>query len=274
MKKNNIEISVIIPTWNRKLLLLEAVKSVLEQSYKVKEIIICDDGSTDGTRKLIKNKFKNHKIVKYIYTKHVGLPGIVRNIGIKKSSGNWVAFLDSDDIWYKDKLKKQIELIYKYNCKAICTNVLQVNSFISKEEVLYSKNLMKLNFKKLLKKNLIHTSTVLIKKQILNKVNYFSENKGLVVGEDYNLWLKISLNTIFYYTPEILIRYNNNPDFSIRKFGDSEFDQKNNVLNELNNYIDTKHLFYKILIKIELFRNLLRKVLIKYLRVLLGKIKK
>ena len=111
MTKNNFDISVIIPTWNRKFLLIEAVNSVLKQSYNVKEIIICDDGSTDGTRKVIKNKFKNYKIVKYIYIKHIGLPSMVRNIGIKKSSGNWIAFLDSDDIWFKDKLKQQIELI-------------------------------------------------------------------------------------------------------------------------------------------------------------------
>lgn len=274
MTKNNFDISVIIPTWNRKFFLIEAVKSVLKQSYNVKEIIICDDGSTDGTRKVIKNKFKNYKIVKYIYIKHIGLPSMVRNIGIKKSSGNWIAFLDSDDIWYKDKLKQQIELISEYNCKAICTNVLQVNSFNSKKIVLYSKNFLKINFKKLLKKNLVHTSTVLIEKQILNKVNYFSENKDLVVGEDYNLWLKVSLHTNFYYIPEILIRYNNNPNFSIRKFGESEFDQKHNVLNELNNYMDTKYLFYKILIKKELVINLIRKILIQSLRVLLGKIEK
>ena len=135
----------------------------------------------------------------YIYIKHIGLPSIVRNIGIKKSSGNWIAFLDSDDIWYKDKLKKQIELISEYNCEAICTNVLQVNSEESREEVLYSKNFMKLSFNKLLKKNLICTSTVLIKKKLLFNANFFSELSNLIVGEDYNLWLKVSINTNFYY---------------------------------------------------------------------------
>ena len=271
MKKNDINISVIIPTWNRKFLLIEAVKSVLNQSSNVKEIIICDDGSTDGTKILIKNYFKNHKIIKYIYMKHIGLPSIIRNIGIKKSSGNWIAFLDSDDIWHKDKIMKQLSIIAKYNCDAVCTNVLQINSKNSKEEVLYSKKFKKISFNQLLKKNLIHTSTVLIKKQILTKVNFFSEKTDLIVGEDYHLWLKVSLYTSFYYLPDVLIKYKNNPSSSIRKFGNNEFVQKVLILNELNNYLDTKVLFYKVLIKKELIRNLVRKFLIKSLRFFSGK---
>ena len=99
-----MKISVIIPTFNRIGLLQRAIDSVLSQSLKPYEIIVVDDGSTDGTGDIIKQKYKSIKIIQQ---KNSGVSA-ARNNGIKHAKGDWIAFLDSDDEWNKDKIGKQV----------------------------------------------------------------------------------------------------------------------------------------------------------------------
>ena len=111
MKKNKkIFFSVIIPTYNMADHLMRSVKSVLRQNFKNFEIIIVDNYSNDNTKKKIKN-LKNNKI-KFFQINNKGVIGKSRNLGIKKSKGEWIAFLDADDEWFSNKLKiikKKIE---------------------------------------------------------------------------------------------------------------------------------------------------------------------
>ena len=100
---NNFKISVIIPTYNRHVLLERAVMSVLKQTRPADEIIIIDDGSTDGTPELIPKKFPQ---ILYYRQENKGVSA-ARNAGIEKSSGDWIAFLDSDDAWLPRKLEYQ-----------------------------------------------------------------------------------------------------------------------------------------------------------------------
>ena len=118
----NIKISVIIPTFNRaNSYLLRAINSVLSQSYKPLEILICDDGSTDNTKAIIDSLDSN--LVKYLYCGRNKRPSVPRNIGIKKAKGNWIAFLDSDDYWYENKLEVQVKILKKESTiNAICSN--------------------------------------------------------------------------------------------------------------------------------------------------------
>ena len=95
--------SVVIPTFNQCNFLEKAIKSVLEQTFRDFEIIIIDNFSTDNTRKIIENN-KSEKII-YKRFKNEGIIGASRNHGIKHSRGEWIAFLDSDDSWYKNRLK-------------------------------------------------------------------------------------------------------------------------------------------------------------------------
>ena len=112
-------ISVVIPTFNRSSLLQRALKSVVNQSLKADEIIVIDDGSTDSTKKIIKKKFPQ---IKYFNNKKKGVSS-ARNLGILKSSCNWICFLDSDDEWNKNKLSKQKDFVKKnVNTKFIHTN--------------------------------------------------------------------------------------------------------------------------------------------------------
>ena len=106
--------SVIIPTFNRKVLLSRAVQSVLNQSFKQYELIIVDNGSTDDTKAYVKDLIKDSsfKKIKYVFQQNSGSPaGSQGNTGISKSSYDWVAFLDSDDEWLPEKLSRVREAI-------------------------------------------------------------------------------------------------------------------------------------------------------------------
>jgi len=116
------KVSVIVPTYNRSAALKQAIKSVSHQTYPVHEIVVVDDGSTDNTKSLISQISKVHHQIKYIKIRHSGLPAIARNAGITIATGEYIAFLDSDDIWDKNKLKIQIREMNKYNTLASATN--------------------------------------------------------------------------------------------------------------------------------------------------------
>ncbi|SVB83840.1 uncharacterized protein METZ01_LOCUS236694, partial [marine metagenome] len=100
-----MDISVIIPTYNRRNTLPRAVESVLNQIYKPIEIIVVDDGSTDGAKEMCSEMYP---LVRYIYQANSGVSS-ARNTGIKSASGDWIALLDSDDEWLPDKLEIQVK---------------------------------------------------------------------------------------------------------------------------------------------------------------------
>ena len=102
--QNVVDISIVIPTYNRCELLKRAIKSVLYQSINVREIIIVDNGSTDNTYEMLSSLFPE---IRYIYEKRKGV-SVARNLGIKNCHSTWIAFLDSDDAWEPQKLEKQL----------------------------------------------------------------------------------------------------------------------------------------------------------------------
>ena len=124
MSKENFtmkNVSVIIPTYNRSHLVCDAIKSVMHQDVKdcVIEIIVVDDGSTDDTRQQVSSFGGN---IKYIFQENQG-PGVARNRGIEESTGEWIAFLDSDDLWLPDKLSLQFKVLESFpQYKAVHSN--------------------------------------------------------------------------------------------------------------------------------------------------------
>ncbi|PIZ44424.1 hypothetical protein COY31_02670, partial [Candidatus Wolfebacteria bacterium CG_4_10_14_0_2_um_filter_39_18] len=101
-------VSIIIPAYNAASFIGDSVRSALTQTYPNKEIVVVDDGSTDDTRAILEEYIKSGQI-KYFYQENKG-PAAARNLGIKNSSGEFIAFLDADDVWLPEKLKKQIDL--------------------------------------------------------------------------------------------------------------------------------------------------------------------
>jgi len=201
----NIQISVIIPTYNRSKELLRAVNSVLNQTTQVLEILICDDGSTDDSYLLIKS-LNNSKII-WINCGRNGNAAVPRNIGINNAKGNWVAFLDSDDEWMPYKIQYQINHIEVNNASAVSSNAININVQSKETSFYFRKKFTNFNFKKLLFSNYVITSSVLIKKNLLLKYKLFPENDDFIGFEDYALWLKISTNDNFFYSNEPLLNY-------------------------------------------------------------------
>lgn len=181
------------------------------------EILVCDDGSTDNTFEIVKSL--NNPKVKWIAGKHPGLPAVVRNRGIKESSGEWLAFLDSDDWWEKDKLERQLELIKKLQVKAACKNAYIVNPHSGKKEGLYFSNREikdVFGFNELLKTNFVICSSFFVEKRLVEECGGFPEESTLKAIEDYALWLRLSTKTKIAYSNKPLVNYFNDPDNSIR----------------------------------------------------------
>lgn len=183
-----MQISVIIPTYNRAEFLKDTILSLLNQTYKADEIIVVDDGSTDCTKKIV-DGFKN---IRYIYKENGGVSS-ARNLGIKKAKNSWLAFIDSDDRWHKDKLLMQMQFhqrdpIYKmsYTNERWIRNKKEVK--VSKKYAKPSKNI----FEHSLSHCIIAPSSALIHRVIFEKVGLFDES--LEVCEDYDMWLRIALH--------------------------------------------------------------------------------
>jgi len=192
MKKSFV--SVIVPTYNRADLISETIESILNQTYKNFELIIVDDGSTDNTEKVIR-KFKDNRI-KYIKTDYSGVPARPRNIGIKKAKGEYIAFLDSDDMWLPEKLEKQIKVFQASNETAMLYTRFRtiegeiISNRIFPENGMYKSGNM---FKSIYLRNLIACSSVMIKRSVLDQVGLFNTDPNLIAIEDADLWLRIAL---------------------------------------------------------------------------------
>ena len=198
-----MNISVVIPSYNRREFLKRSIDSAINQTKKPLEIIVVDDGSTDGTETMIKS---DYDFVKFIKQKNKGVSA-ARNIGIKVSIGEWICFLDSDDEWKKDKLEKQINAMksnpgYKFfhSNETWIKNGLRINQ--KKKHKKYGGDI----FDKCLDMCRISPSSVMIDKTVFDEVGNFNEN--LVVCEDYELWLRIcDKYRVFFIDEPLIIKY-------------------------------------------------------------------
>ena len=132
--KDNPFFSVIIPTFNQSAFLEKAIKSVFLQKQNY-EIIIIDNNSTDNTDEVV-NKYKNYNL-RYLKIKNFGVIGKSRNLGIQNSKAPWVAFLDSDDEWYEDKLSYLEEFIKKNPDFDVITNDEEIVYEGSKKKIVW-----------------------------------------------------------------------------------------------------------------------------------------
>ena len=190
-----MKISVICPTYNSSKFVLTTLESVLKQIKMPDELIISDDGSTDDTVDVIENYLKTHNKklnYKIIKNAHQG-PGAARNKGILASSGEWIAFIDSDDIWYENKIE-EIEKVIRTDKKFnfICHDEILIKKNGHKYPLQYS---LKYNskmslFDQLYNSNIFSTSAVVCKKKLLIEQSLFDED--LMSAQDYDLWIKLA----------------------------------------------------------------------------------
>lgn len=179
-------VSVIIPMYNSEGTIIRALNSVCNQDYKNFEVIIINDGSRDNSKFLIENFIEenNTNKIRLINQENSGV-SVARNRGIIEAKGEYIAFLDSDDVWENNKLSTQINIMEKNK------DIFLLSTLLISDKNKKSTNIIKdISFKKLLFKNYFMTSTVVIKKQVFETVGYFNTNKNH--SEDYELWLRIS----------------------------------------------------------------------------------
>ena len=207
--ENKYKISVVIPTLNRINTLQRALDSVINQTYKPAEIIVVDNGSSDGTLKFLREQYPKITI---LTENKIGVSS-ARNKGIKKSINQWIALLDSDDAWHPRKLEIQTSML---------DSALKEYNLIHTDEVWFRNNKhinqMKKHkkqggyiFERCLSLCCISPSSVLFKKNILDKVGLFDES--LPVCEDYDMWLKIcSSEEVLFAKDKLTYKYGGHKD--------------------------------------------------------------
>jgi glycosyltransferase involved in cell wall biosynthesis len=228
MTSSNIfKVSVIIPAYNCAKFIEETLASVLNQTQAPFEILVINDGSTDNTAEVV----SKYPQIRLINKPNQG-PSAARNTGIQESKGNWIAFLDSDDLWHTEKLEK----IAKHSSNNPDTDMISSAFYVgnSKQwQKITPRRLYNSNdsfFEQLYRRSFIATSSVVIKKDFLTKSGGFDSE--LLVAEDLDLYLRIALmNAKFYYINEHLLYYRSHPH-SI-------------TTNPLNAHQDIEKVFYK-----------------------------
>jgi glycosyltransferase involved in cell wall biosynthesis len=251
-----VKISVVIPTYNRRESLITAIQSVLNQTYQVSTIYICDDGSTDDS--FLEIQKINDSRIKWLDCGRNYMPSVPRNYGIQEClDADYVAFLDSDDIWLPEKIEIQLSCIFKWGIKSICSNAIMTSSGNNSEGIYFNSLSNELiTYKKLLKNNKIICSSVMIEKTILLKSGEFNESKILRGIEDYELWLRIASFSDWYYLNLPLLKYSSNSHDSIRIESLNPVIQKIIILKYHLKWLIKKRLIYKILYSFNIYFNI------------------
>jgi glycosyltransferase involved in cell wall biosynthesis len=203
-RQNNI-VSVIIPSYNSAKFLPRAIESALAQTYPYYEIVVVDDGSIDNTKKIIKPYLDK---ITYIYKKNGG-PASARNVGIQKSCGHYIAFLDADDIWLPEKLALQQRYLEEnprygliHSNTWITENNFELYPFFS-----FNRPPIGKIFKELFFENFINNNTVIMRRNCLDVSGLFDESEELIGIEDYDLWLRLSMHFEIGYLDKIVSVY-------------------------------------------------------------------
>ncbi len=176
--KQTPSISVVIPAYNSAGFIGSAIESVLSQTLPATEVIVVDDGSSDNTAEVVSKYPAPVRLIRQAN----GGPAAARNHGIREAVGDWIGLLDADDAWLPTKLERQAELTGD-------PKVGVIHSWPGATSVP-----ARANFNDLWERNIVHTSSVLVRQSAVNQAGGFDEDRALISVEDYNLWLKIAAN--------------------------------------------------------------------------------
>jgi glycosyltransferase involved in cell wall biosynthesis len=215
------KVSVVIPTYNRLSMLKEAVDSVLAQDFEEMELIVVDDGSTDGTAESIKRYGGRIKLFSYAENRGVSA---ARNRGILHARGKYIAFLDSDDLWVKGKLKIQVAFLDDNPHYPLCyTDEIWIRKGKRVNPMIKHAKYSGWIFEKCLPLCIISPSSVMMRKTLFSRVGLFDE--ALPVCEDYDFWLRIAARfPIFFINRKLIIKRGGHPDqLSQRSWGNDRF---------------------------------------------------
>ena len=216
-----MKVSALIPTYNRQAQVLRAIDSVLAQTVPVDEIIVVDDGSTDDSSEAIRSHYGSR--VKLFCQENAGVSA-ARNRGIHEARGEWIALLDSDDVWLPKKIEHQLEAIAVFGDEfGVCftdniftsnpemklsrfhqTSLESISRFGSLEEP--AKSI-------LAEREPFFTSSILVRRSLLTEINGF--DSGMVVREDTDVLFRLSFMTKFCFVAETLVEIDRDPSREI-----------------------------------------------------------
>jgi glycosyltransferase involved in cell wall biosynthesis len=200
-------ITIVVPTWNRLKLLEDAVQSVIAQSHARWELIVVDDGSTDGTA----DRLAAHadERMKVVASPHIGHIGRLRNIGAVTGTGELIAFLDSDDLWLPQKLEVQVKALTESGA-GWCYSRFEMMDVegrdipIARDKFcLLSGNISR---ELLMLKPTVRTSTFMVRRDLFDAAGRFSEDPRLKRGEDHELYFRLALRSKAVAITETLVR--------------------------------------------------------------------
>lgn len=230
--------SVIIPSYNREHILPKAIDSVLQQTFSDFELIIVDNGSTDNTCQLIETYSSRDNRVRYLWQENSGSPAGSRNTGIKNAAGEWIAFLDSDDWWFTNKLEEVYKAIQSDQTKQFIAISHWEDKYVNNEpySILYhgSEETTGLYEKLLFEGNLFSTSAMTVKTAILRELGGFNPRRDYFIVEDYDLWMCIAQKGAIFSIKKSLGVFSIN---SSNMSGNIELTHKN-LKQLINDHID------------------------------------
>jgi len=209
--KNIPLVTIVTPIYNGEKYIAETIKSVITQTYQNWEMLIVDDCSTDDSIEIVQRyEAKDERIKLIRLNSNFGGPARPRNIGLENAKGEYVAFLDADDVWLPNKLEEQLGFIEHEDVDFVhsLANIIDGNSkyvgFFNNQRI-FNKLKYFMSHKNILYyTNYINTNSVLMKQSI----NYrFSEDKNLVALEDWYFWLEVSQNHKIKLLDKVLLNY-------------------------------------------------------------------
>lgn len=202
-------VSVIIPTYNRRDLVQRALESVAAQTYRDFEILVVDDGSTDDTRAVIESRPR----VRYMFQENAG-PAKARNVGIRHSRGDLIAFLDSDDLWSPEFLSTQVDVLNRYPDVALACARCVVEKRESKYHPTGQEIVVGDLYPELYQQSFIRTPATVVRRSCLKEVGDFNESYRWC--EDHDLWLRIAARYPVAYVNRCLVHIGRHGDNSSR----------------------------------------------------------
>ena len=226
------QFSVTIAAYNHGKFIKEAINSVLSQTAQDFEIIVLDDGSTDGTRAIV-GSIKDDRI-RYIYQPNSGFPAAGRNKAISLSSGRYIALLDGDDYWERGKLENaKAALDRDAGAALVCHNEAVVYKGKILRRTSYGPYSADMYSRLLFKGNSLHSSAVMIRREVFFDDDMrFDERKSLFTVEDYDYWLRLSGKYKFIFLPEVLGYYRVTEEGAFLSSGAANADNMLNLLDE------------------------------------------
>jgi len=252
------QVSIIMNCHNGEKFLYSSLDSIMKQSYKNWELIFWDNNSSDNSSKIV--KAINDKRIKYFFSQKYENLYKARNLALEKTNGNFISFLDTDDIWNEYFLEKCLKEIKKDNCRLVYTKYFIKNEINNKIYVSEKKDLPSgFITKNLLRKNIVGINCVLIEKKVFDNERF--NPKYQIIG-DYDFFVKISLKNKFHALQEPLITYRHHSENFTNKNMRLHIEEYQYWINE--NKSNFKSICYLLLVNLNLMKLKLKLFLLNF----------